>query len=97
MAGVCCLFPRNRHTPLIFHVSENEIYKRSDVLVVGVSSDPVEKQKAFVERNKLPVKFLLKIQVLAVTLIGYPVSCTERYRPSRTQSVPNWSGDVGTD
>ena len=39
-------------------VSENEIYKRSDVLVVGVSSDPVDKQKAFVEKNNLPVRFL---------------------------------------
>ncbi|KAF8440824.1 thioredoxin-like protein [Boletus edulis BED1] len=32
---------------------ENDIYKRSDVLVVGVSSDPVEKQNAFVEKYKL--------------------------------------------
>jgi peroxiredoxin Q/BCP len=46
-------------------VSENEIYKRSDVLVVGVSSDSVEKQKAFVEKNKLPVRLLLKKQVMA--------------------------------
>lgn len=52
--------PRNRsvqgtnvYSPV--SISEKEIYKRSDVLVVGVSSDPVEKQKAFVERHKLTV------------------------------------------
>jgi peroxiredoxin len=56
---------RNRDALLTFHVSENEIYKRSDVLVVGVSSDSVEKQKAFVEKNKLPVRLLLKKQVMA--------------------------------
>ncbi|KAF8558320.1 AhpC-TSA-domain-containing protein [Imleria badia] len=39
-------------------IVENEIYKRSDVLVVGVSSDPVEKQKAFVEKHKLPYPVL---------------------------------------
>ncbi|KAN0087697.1 Thioredoxin-like fold [Tylopilus felleus] len=39
-------------------LAENEIYKRSDVLVVGVSSDPVEKQKAFVEKHKLPYPIL---------------------------------------
>ncbi|KAG6377229.1 thioredoxin-like protein [Boletus reticuloceps] len=32
---------------------ENDIYKRSDVLVVGISSDPVEKQNAFVAKHKL--------------------------------------------
>ncbi|KAF9221492.1 AhpC-TSA-domain-containing protein [Gyrodon lividus] len=32
---------------------EKEIFKRSDVLVVGVSSDPVEKQKAFAEKHNL--------------------------------------------
>ncbi|KAG8214717.1 thioredoxin-like protein [Butyriboletus roseoflavus] len=37
---------------------EKEIYKHSDVLVVGVSSDPVEKQKAFVEKHKLPYPVL---------------------------------------
>ncbi|KAF9236483.1 thioredoxin-like protein [Melanogaster broomeanus] len=36
-------------------LAEKEIFKRSDVLVVGVSSDSVEKQKAFVEKNKLSV------------------------------------------
>ncbi|KAF8843227.1 peroxiredoxin Q [Paxillus ammoniavirescens] len=34
-------------------LAEKEIFKRSDVLVIGVSSDPVEKQKAFVEKHKL--------------------------------------------
>ena len=56
---------KDRHSLLTFHVSENEIYKRSDVLVVGVSSDTVEKQKAFVEKNKLPVRFLLERRLMA--------------------------------
>ncbi|KAG9315653.1 thioredoxin-like protein [Chiua virens] len=34
-------------------LAEKEIFKRSEVLVIGVSSDPVEKQKAFVEKHKL--------------------------------------------
>ncbi|KAH0832158.1 thioredoxin-like protein [Lanmaoa asiatica] len=39
-------------------LAEKEIYKRSDVLVVGVSSDSVEKQKAFVDQHKLPYPVL---------------------------------------
>ncbi|KAH7884975.1 thioredoxin-like protein [Phlebopus sp. FC_14] len=34
-------------------LAEKEIFKRSDVLVVGVSPDAVSKQKAFVEKNNL--------------------------------------------
>ncbi|KAI6027522.1 thioredoxin-like protein [Pisolithus microcarpus] len=32
---------------------ENEIFKRSDVQVIGISADPVEKQKSFVQKNRL--------------------------------------------
>ncbi|KAI5989057.1 thioredoxin-like protein [Pisolithus albus] len=34
-------------------LAENEIFKRSDVQVVGISADPVEKQKSFVQKNRL--------------------------------------------
>ncbi|KIO05974.1 hypothetical protein M404DRAFT_999199 [Pisolithus tinctorius Marx 270] len=34
-------------------LAENEIFKRSDVQVIGISADPVEKQKSFVEKNRL--------------------------------------------
>ena len=33
-----------------------EAFKSSKVLVVGVSADPVEKQKEFVEKQKLTVR-----------------------------------------
>ena len=33
-----------------------ELYKRTKVEIVGVSKDPVEKQKAFVEKQKLTVR-----------------------------------------
>lgn len=59
LAGGCLSHPREpvmRHS-LTIRTSEEDVYKRSDVLVVGVSSDPVDKQKAFVEKHKLPVSF----------------------------------------
>ncbi|KIK18337.1 hypothetical protein PISMIDRAFT_684211 [Pisolithus microcarpus 441] len=34
-------------------LAENEIFKRSDVQVIGISADPVEKQKSFVQKNRL--------------------------------------------
>ena len=33
----------------------SEIYKNSSVEVIGISPDPVAKQKEFVESNKIPV------------------------------------------
>lgn len=97
MAGVCCL-SREIDSLYLLSISENEIYKRSDVLVVGVSSDPVEKQKVFVEKNKLPVRFLLKkTRHGGMTLIDVAVSYFERCRPRCTQGIPHWTGDVGTD
>ncbi|KAI0953472.1 hypothetical protein AcW1_007681 [Taiwanofungus camphoratus] len=35
------------------NLTEKELYKRSKVQIVGVSRDPVGKQKAFVEKEKL--------------------------------------------
>lgn len=37
-------------------IPEKELYKRSKVQIVGVSRDPVGKQKAFVEKEKLTVR-----------------------------------------
>ncbi|KAI6041379.1 thioredoxin-like protein [Pisolithus marmoratus] len=34
-------------------LAENEIFKRSDVQVIGISADPVEKQKSFADKNRL--------------------------------------------
>ncbi|KAI1789577.1 AhpC-TSA-domain-containing protein [Ganoderma leucocontextum] len=34
-------------------LADNELYKRTKVEIVGISSDPVDKQKAFVEKQKL--------------------------------------------
>ncbi|KAI6123499.1 thioredoxin-like protein [Pisolithus croceorrhizus] len=34
-------------------LAENEIFKRSNVQVIGISADPVEKQKSFVQKNRL--------------------------------------------
>ncbi|KIM66812.1 hypothetical protein SCLCIDRAFT_1210866 [Scleroderma citrinum Foug A] len=34
-------------------LAENEIFKHSNVQVIGISGDPVAKQKAFVEKNHL--------------------------------------------
>lgn len=48
--GLCDLTPQ-----LTDRTAEKEIFKRSDVLVVGVSTDPVLKQRAFVEKHKLSV------------------------------------------
>ena len=36
-------------------LSEKDAFKRANVQIVGVSADPVEKQKVFVERQKLSV------------------------------------------
>ncbi|KAI6115810.1 thioredoxin-like protein [Pisolithus croceorrhizus] len=36
-------------------LAENEIFKRSNVQVIGISADPVEKQKSFVQKNRLSV------------------------------------------
>lgn len=38
-----------------------EIFKTSKALVVGVSADPVEKQKEFVEKQKLTVRIIVLI------------------------------------
>lgn len=38
-----------------------EIFKTSKALVVGVSADPVEKQKEFVEKQKLTVRIVVHI------------------------------------
>lgn len=35
--------------------ADNELFKRTKVEIVGISSDPVDKQKAFVEKQKLTV------------------------------------------
>ena len=35
---------------------DNELFKRTKVEVVGVSADPVDKQKAFVDKQKLTVR-----------------------------------------
>lgn len=96
---VCAILPEKsectRHRCLLtLDISEKEVYKRSDVLVVGVSSDPVDKQKAFVEKYKLPVSFLLTTGGMMPN--GHVVSRFERYRPSCAQGIPNWTGDVGT-
>ena len=42
--------PKVRGTP------DNELFKRTKVEVVGVSADPVDKQKAFVDKQKLTVR-----------------------------------------
>ncbi|KAL4073100.1 thioredoxin-like protein [Scleroderma yunnanense] len=34
-------------------LAENEIFKRSSVQIIGISADPITKQKAFVEKNHL--------------------------------------------
>ncbi|PIL22581.1 hypothetical protein GSI_15270 [Ganoderma sinense ZZ0214-1] len=34
-------------------LADNELFKRTKVEIVGISSDPVDKQKAFVEKQKL--------------------------------------------
>lgn len=39
-------------------LTENEIFKRAGVRIVGVSSDSPEKQKAFVQENNLTVSGL---------------------------------------
>lgn len=39
--------------------SEKEIYKTSQVEVIGISPDPVQKQKGFVEKQKVPVRVRL--------------------------------------
>ncbi|EIW81373.1 thioredoxin-like protein [Coniophora puteana RWD-64-598 SS2] len=39
-------------------LAEKEIYKRSNVQVVGVSPDSVKKQKEFVEKQKLTVRLV---------------------------------------
>lgn len=38
-----------------------EVFKTSKALVVGVSADPVEKQKEFVEKQKLTVRSVVHI------------------------------------
>ncbi|KZT11999.1 peroxiredoxin Q [Laetiporus sulphureus 93-53] len=39
-------------------LAEKELYKRTKVEIVGISKDPVEKQKAFVEKEKLTYPIL---------------------------------------
>ena len=40
-------------------LSEKENFKRANTRIIGVSADPVEKQKAFVEKMKLTVRCCL--------------------------------------
>ena len=39
-----------------WNCSEKDIFKPGKVQIIGISPDPVEKQKAFVEKEKLTVR-----------------------------------------
>jgi hypothetical protein len=43
-------------------LTEKDSFKRAGVLIVGVSGDTVEKQKAFVEKAKLTVSLPRKLR-----------------------------------
>jgi hypothetical protein len=56
---VCTLTFLHRCVLCIEHgFAEKEIFKRTDVQVIGISPDPVPKQKQFVESQKLTVRCL---------------------------------------
>ena len=42
-------------------LSEMEAFKEANVQIVGVSPDPVEKQKVFVKKHKLTVSCLIQM------------------------------------
>lgn len=45
-----------RETDYAYRTTERESFKTTKAQVIGISSDPVEKQKEFVEKNKLTVR-----------------------------------------
>ena len=57
--------------------SGKETFKSSKVKVIGISSDPVEKQKEFVEKQKLTVRSdgLVYISLLRLLTRRVLVSC----------------------
>ena len=57
--------------------SGKETFKSSKVKVIGISSDPVEKQKEFVEKQKLTVRSdgLVYISLLELLTRRVLVSC----------------------
>lgn len=44
---------------------EKELYQRTKVQIIGVSKDPVEKQKVFVEKEKLTVGVFPDVHALS--------------------------------
>ncbi|KAF7978508.1 hypothetical protein HWV62_45669 [Athelia sp. TMB] len=54
-------------------MTEKENFKRSGVLVVGVSPDPVDRQRAFVEKQKISVSLRAMWKVLIVKQLQYPL------------------------
>lgn len=58
-------------------ISEKESFKTTQAQVIGISSDPVEKQKEFVTKNKLTVR-TLEIGRSTISIIPLVVSSAQR-------------------
>ena len=69
---------------------DNEIFKQTDVQVIGISSDPVPKQKRIVENQNLTVRFILGVLEYLVEFIACIVPCLERREARCPPSISSW-------
>jgi hypothetical protein len=63
-SGVMPVAPGTRPDSCV--VSEKEVFKSSQIQVIGISPDPVDKQKDFVEKQKLTVSGRFPRQLLPI-------------------------------
>lgn len=78
---------------------EKDVFKDDRALVIGVSPDPVEKQKLFVEKEKLTVSDFSVVSKHAAPdiIFFFTVSRVKRWKARGSNSVQGWKRDDGLD